>query len=150
MKRASLIFCAFLGGVFLVAGLEALTFMEKARWYPLAVCVAGTLMCAMEFVRIWRSAEAGAGQGETGKSFGAVVRASLPYWGWIAAYYVLILVVGFAGASALFTLAVLRRLGGVGWIPALAGSIGVAMALHFFAGLVGLDWPSGLLLDARF
>gem|GEM_PF-5674390 len=150
MRRASLMFCGFLGGVFLLAGLEALTFLEKARWYPLAVCGAGTIMCAMEFVRIWRSLDGRPGGQEAGASIASVWRSTLPYWGWIAGYYVLILVAGFSVASALFTLAMLRRLARVGWLPSLIGSVAVVAALHFLAGLFALDWPRGLLGDIRF
>lgn len=145
MRRANLLFCGFLGCVFLLAGLEALTFIEKARWYPLAVCGAGALLCAEEFVRTWRSLEEKRRGDEAGGSMGALWRATLPYWGWVVGYYILILIAGFPVASAVFTLAMLRRLGGLGWLPSLAGGAAVVALLHVLAALFALDWPSGLL-----
>jgi hypothetical protein len=109
---------------FLVMTVVASTYAPVTRTFPLIVGVCGSVLSAIEFVRLWRRARAmpqAAGPGQ---------RDRLKVFGWIALAIALTVVCGLVAGGALFVAAFLRVRGRESWAFASAGASSVIVVLY--------------------
>jgi hypothetical protein len=139
-------FLVLIGLVLLYAAVAAAGFPDRARIFPQLVAVAGLVSVAIELARMgWRRfvrlEDDVAGQ----PAALASVRAGASYVAWLLVYYVVIWVLGFLLASAIFVMLFLVLVARVPAGRALLAGVAVAGALLLLHRTLDVRWPEGRL-----
>lgn len=144
MKKETLelLFTAFLFLLFSVAMFDAMTFSKLARFFPLYISVAGTVLSLIYLIRqivtIIRN------KGITGSDIISFSR-PLRYIGWILAYLLLIYIAGLLPATSIFLFSFLILESGMNTIRSGISVIVVLVAISSLSSALGIYWPTNLL-----
>lgn len=140
--------------LFLAYTAEATTFSRLASYFPLFAGLSGLILSAVNLRKEVRrpSVEGGSEgpQDEPGaqgtESAAAAANETARYLGWIVAYIVLIAVVGFIVATAIFLAASLKILGHASWRGVAVGVASVIAFVYAVSHFMNLVWPDGLFV----
>jgi putative tricarboxylic transport membrane protein len=140
-KTPSILFTLFVLLVVVAALYEARTFPYLGAIFPVAATVPAIFMAAAQFVLDLRAAPSAPGI-ETRNKFGLAVG----YFFSLLLYFVLIWLFGFGIATTLFTFGFLYGWVRIRWSHALIYTGCVVGVTQFMGWVLGLYWPSGVLL----
>lgn len=145
MKRANIAFATFLGLLFLLAALDALSFPWLARLFPLVVGSFGFGFCLVEIARLTKvegtPPRGEAAEGEEQPGF----RTVLPYLLWLAGYYGAVWVLGFLLATGLYLVTFLRAEARMSWLSSFLGAGAMVAVVLILGEAMSLHWPQGEL-----
>ena len=133
---ATIVVCA-------AAALLSLGFPARARVYPLTVSLAAVVLGAWDLLLSRKasrreSVDEPVPSGQADRDGAGVAR----YLGWLAAYYVVIFLVGAIPASGIFVAAFLKVEGRVRLVPAIALGLAVSLGLLGLGVAMGFRWPT--------
>jgi hypothetical protein len=140
-KTPSLVFNAIALLVFAAALYEARSFPYLGAIFPVAATLPAVLMAAAQILLELRAPEEPV-DAPTRKR----TKSALAYFLSLVAFLVMIVLIGFGAASALFTFAFLFFSVRMRWFSALAYSTIVVGLAVLMSQLLGLYWPEGLLV----
>lgn len=149
-KRAPLIFLLAVTAYVAIAVYDASTIATlRDKIFPVTIGIVTLIACAALLVRMMKVPEGDAIFADL-ESGGDDARAPHGLWstlGWFAFLLVLSALLGFVLALSVFLVAFLRIRAGVGWPRAvILSAIGIAV-LCFLGGILGRDFPPGLLQE---
>lgn len=145
-EMKSILFTGSLFIMFCIMALEANTFADKAKFFPLFVALGAVFIAlvsiTLQTIQLIKSRKSNENKdeeeaGETGEMIKYVL--------WIIGYVALIYIIGFMPATILFLLAFLlveSKFRIITTIPLIVLVVGV---LVVFSNIMNLYWPTGLL-----
>ena len=150
--REQLIFMVLVGALFAYVAIASQGFVRTARVFPQVIGTAMLILTVVEIVSYWRAVrrEAREGEGprgpveEPGPSVAEGLRQTWPYILWIIAYFVLIYLVGFVVASAVFVALSVWLIGRLEWYWAFGSTVVLIAGLLIMAQALSLEWPTGI------
>ena len=149
MKRANveqLVFLLFLLALFGWALWSSLEFPGQAQTYPRTVAGAAVIITMIELVSYivsWSNETLTEVAPEN--TLTARFMTILPFLVWLAAYYVVIYVIGMVAASGLFVFLFLYREGKVKWYYALLARVFIILFLVQMEDVMSLRWPDSII-----
>ncbi|MGH2404053.1 MAG: tripartite tricarboxylate transporter permease, partial [bacterium] len=129
---------------------ESLGFLASARLLPLAVAIPGVVLGSVQIIQEVRGRSVPVGEDDDGASQNIqrtrqTRRIALIYLAGIALYYVLVYLIGFRLASALYMLGLLLVGARMRPLPAVLYTAATMVFIEWFGGLLGLRWPAGIV-----
>jgi TctA family transporter len=140
-KAPSIVFTLAVLAVFAAALYEARSFPYLAAIFPIAATIPAIFMAAAQIVLELRATRENPGTEARRR-----IKLALGYFLSLVSFLLLILLVGFGIATALFTFAFLLGWVKMHWFPALIYSGIIVALVVFLSGMLGMYWPEGVLL----